>query len=123
VVLATAEYRYHFPRSLDPIEDPRTTPLFGQPFRFHPQTRYGLPDWDLIGRVFIDAARVSNTDRLVFEQDNTLIGAGLGVELLIRDNVGVRVDWGVALHEVNSGRRVETEVGDNRFHFVFSLSF
>jgi hemolysin activation/secretion protein len=120
VVLGSAEYRIHYPRTLK-VRDKQEY-LFGKPFRYAPQSAFGTTDWDLIGRVFVDAAQTVNHERLVFEHNNTLVGVGLGVEFLYKDRVGVRVDWGVALTETRGGSNA-AEPGDNRFHFVFTAAY
>jgi len=114
-IIGSAEYRYHLPRALSEREQGT---LFGSPFRFAPDQPYGRPDWDLILRGFVDAARVTNSDRQSFETDETLVGAGVGVELVFRRNVNVRVDWGFALSDVGT-----TDSGDNRVHFVATLLY
>ena len=120
VVIGTAEYRIHYPRTLAVRPEPGS--LFGKPFRYAPQQPFGSTDWDLIGRVFVDAAQTVNHERLVFEHDNTLVGVGLGVELLYKDRFGIRADWGVALTETRGGS-APAEPGDNRFHFVFTAAY
>ena len=122
VVLGSLEYRFHLPRALG-IEEEPTGRLFGEPFRWRPQQPYGRPDWDLIFKAFVDAGRAINSDRLAFEKDETLIGAGVGVELQVKRFLSLRVDWGMALEDVNEGLDDEVEAGDNRVHFVATLVF
>lgn len=117
-VIASAEYRFHLPRALAIQPDPTKTPLFGRPFRFSPEQRYGRPDWDLILKGFVDAARVWNSDRLSFERDETLIGTGIGAELVFRRNLNVRVDWGFALEDA-----ADVDAGDNRVHISATLLY
>jgi len=117
VLIGSAEYRFHLPRALDLQADPGD--LFGQEFRWAPQQVYGRADWDLIFRGFVDVARTLNTDRLIFEQDDTLIGAGVGVELLVKRNLNLRVDWGFAL----KGLEDRVSSGSNRVHFVATILY
>lgn len=117
VVIASAEYRFHVPRAFEVEEEPRT--LFGRPFRYAPQQPYGRPDWDLILRGFVDAARVVNSDRQAFESDEDMLGAGVGIELLLYRNVSVRMDWAAAIEEIEG----KVKSGSNRFHFVFTFLF
>jgi hemolysin activation/secretion protein len=117
VVIGTAEYRLHVPRLFAVEPNPRT--LLGEPFRFAPQQPYGRPDWDLILRTFIDAAKTQNNDRLSFENDNTLVGTGVGFELLYRRNINIRLDLGFVLDGVDTKART----GDSRLHFVTTLLF
>lgn len=118
VYIASAEYRFHFPKSR-PYQ-PLPGELFGQPFRWAPQEPYGSADWDLVLRAFIDIGRAENSDRLIFESDETLIGAGIGIEFSLFRNLNLRVDWGFALEEALDG---EVESGDDRVHFVGTILF
>jgi len=119
VLIGSIEYRWHIPRSLPVQPDPSRTPLFGQPFRWSPQQPYGRADWDLILRGFFDAGRAINSDRLSFEEDQTLLGIGVGLEFLFKRNLSVRADWGFALEEVEG----EVDSGDNEIHFSATILF
>jgi len=113
VVIATGEYRFHLPRILPIQADPTRTPfLWDKSFRFSPSQTYGRPDWDFITRAFVDVAEVVNSDPTVFEHNNTLVGTGVGIELLYKQNFNFRVDWGVALTSIPG----QVEAGSNRFH-------
>jgi hemolysin activation/secretion protein len=81
---------------------------------------FGLPDWDLIFKGFLDVGRTFISDRLSFEDDETLIGAGVGLELIYRRNLNLRVDWGFALEDVDS---TDTDAGSSRVHFVGTILF
>lgn len=116
--LFTAEYRFHLPRVFAIEPDPSTTPLFGKPFRFSPQEPYGRADWDLILRGFVDVGRATLQDKQVLEEDQTLIGAGVGVELIVLRNATIRVDWATALEDAGT-----TQSGDSRVHFVATLLY
>jgi hemolysin activation/secretion protein len=118
IVIGTLEYRYHLPRAFGIEPEPRR--LFGQPFRVAPQYVYGRPDWDLILKAFLDVGRTYQSDRLSFESDDTLIGMGIGVELVLRRNINVRLDWGFALEDLAAG---SVDAGDNRLHFVATFLF
>ncbi|MFO0835530.1 MAG: ShlB/FhaC/HecB family hemolysin secretion/activation protein [Phycisphaerales bacterium] len=120
--VASFEYRFHIPNAFAAREPSR---LFGREFRTTPQTPYyGTADWDLIAKAFIDAGRVTNNDRLSFESDETLVGAGLGLELQVMRNVNIRADWGVAMEEVNKNGGGEfVSDGSSRFHLSFTLLF
>jgi hemolysin activation/secretion protein len=117
-IIFSAEYRFHLPRVLAIQEDPSKTPLFGRPFRFAPDQRYGRPDWDLIFRGFLDVGRATNSDRQSFEKDETLVGTGFGVELLFKRNLSLRLDWGFALEDA-----ADVKAGDNRLHFVGTILY
>ncbi len=95
---ATAEYACHFPRALAPVGAPKHR-LFGKPFRYAPEEPGGLTDWDFIIRSFFDFGRVVNNKHKIFENDTSLLGTGLGAELVVLDNFFLRADWGVALKD------------------------
>lgn len=117
VVILSAEYRFHLPRIF--AIDPDPGMLFGQPFRYAPQQVYGRPDWDLIFRGFVDYGRTWLTDSLNFEEEFDLASAGVGVELLVKRNVNVRVDWGFVLQDVKN----RAEEGDDRVHIVATFLY
>ncbi len=112
------EYRFHLPRIFKIQPDPSQTPLFGQPFRLSPQQIFGRPDWDLIFRGFVDLGhtQINGTGNDV--DDQTLMGAGGGVEFLFKQNLSVRFDWGVALRDAN-----EVTSGSNQIHFVATVLY
>jgi len=114
--LFTAEYRFHLPRVLPFQPEPKT--VFGRPFKVAPQGPYRRPDWDLILRGFADIGFTNNQSALSFEDSETLIGAGVGVELQIKRNLNVRLDWGFVLNDAG-----DNESGDNRLHFVMTLLY
>lgn len=122
VYQGSAEYRFHLPRGLTPQGRPGS--FLGTPFRWAPQYTSGPTDWDLIFKGFIDAAHVENNDRQSFEVDQTLIGAGVGLELVLTRRLTARVDWGFALEDVEDpggGNRVDA--GDQEVHFVVTVVF
>lgn len=124
VVVASAEYRFHLPRSLAPSSDPDSR------FAWRPQGPYGKPDWDLIFKAFIDAGQTTNSQiESSFESDETLVGAGLGAELQIARNFNLRIDWGVALDEI-TGRSEDGAViddpiskGSSQLHIALTLLY
>lgn len=109
-LLGSIEYRWHVPRSLEPREpkEQESTDNKGkgptrkqeQPFKWAPQQAYGRPDWDLILRGFLDAGQTYNADRLAFENNETLVGIGVGAELQIKQDMSLRVDWGFPLKDL-----------------------
>jgi hypothetical protein len=117
VVMGTLEYRFHVPQAMGIQMDPGT--FMGRPFRFFPQHAYGRADWDLVLRGFFDIGRVTQSDKLAFERDETLMGAGIGLQLLYLRNLDVRVDWGWALEGVPG----VTNSGSNRVHIVATILF
>ncbi|NNF41978.1 MAG: ShlB/FhaC/HecB family hemolysin secretion/activation protein [Phycisphaerales bacterium] len=118
VIIGSVEYRYHLPRAL--AIEPTPAELFGKPFRVAPQNVYGRPDWDLILRAFCDVGRTFINDALPFEAEETFIGAGIGIELLVQRNLNLRVDWGFALKD---GNAADVSAGSNRASFVATLFF
>lgn len=116
--IASVEYRFHLPRALGLEPDPSKTPLFGQPFRFSPQQVYGRADWDLIFRTFFDVGRSENNDIQTTEVDEVLMGAGAGIELLIKRNINLRVDWGFALRDTD-----DTTEGSSQVHIMGTILY
>jgi hypothetical protein len=128
VVISSFEYRFHLPRSLPVMREPMQLPLLGD-FRATPQQVYGRPDWDLVFRAFLDVGRairnkdgVNLTDRPA-EPDQTLVGAGIGAELVFRSNLRARVDWGFALTDTSSKLANPSDVGDQELHVLFSILY
>jgi len=121
-IVGTMEYRYHVPRGFATQNEPGR--FMGGPFRWAPQQPYGRPDWDLILKAFVDAGHTINSNIEPYESDATLVGTGVGAELLIKQNVSVRVDWGVALDGVKSAAGTTlVEAGSSRVNFVFTFKY
>jgi len=122
--IATAEYRFHLPRIFKP-RPPTKMPLFGTPFKFAPQQVYGRPDWDLMARFFYDVGRAVHNKCKVYEHDFTIQGIGAGLELRYKTHVTLRVDYAVALEDVDKDKDGDHDAssGDNRFHAVFTFAF
>ncbi|MEM8739440.1 MAG: hypothetical protein AAGG38_13335 [Planctomycetota bacterium] len=120
VFIATGEYRLHLPRLFAPTPGQQrpVTQFFGEPFRTFPQEPYGSADWDLVAKAFIDVGRSLQNDRETFEDNETLIGVGAGVDLLLKRNANLRIDYGVALEDA-----VNTTAGSQQFHFSFTLLY
>lgn len=120
VYIARGEYRFHVPRFFKPNSNPPELPLLGSPFRVVPQHTFGYPDWDLQFKAFVDWGRAENVDRLTFEEDEDLLGVGLGVELQILSNLNLQVEWGRAMKELESEG---VERGDDEIHFSLTLMY
>ena len=118
--MGTMEYRFHWPRSLKPKEEPAK--IFDKPFRLQPEYELGRPDWDLVFRSFFDYGRTYKNDKLYFERNSTLISSGLGVELSLRNNMKIRTDWGWPLKSANNGED-NVSVGNCRVHMSLSVIF
>ncbi len=120
--IASAEYRFHLPRTFSPSPEPGE--LFGNPFRWRPQYAYGPVDWDLIFKGFVDYGRVLNEDRQSFEEDATLVSVGIGAEFALSRALNFRIDWGIALHEIEDALGdSEVDEGDSEVHFVLTVIF
>lgn len=133
-VIGTLEYRFHLPRILpqadagrwrwwgEPADASRAAPSWlGENFRVAPQQAFGRPDWDLILRAFVDGAVVrSSQPRPPGEENDTLLGAGVGIEYQFKRNVSARLDLGVPLDETKDG---VTSPGDARLHFSLTLLY
>jgi hypothetical protein len=126
VYIASAEYVYHVPRAF-PIEpNPENTPMFGKPFRYAPQQVYGRPDWDLLLRAFVDYGKVmqnSSNGSTPNDDDNSLLGVGLGIELLYQQNLSLRCDWGVAMESTTRNRVDEVTEGSQQIHLSATLLY
>ncbi len=121
-ILATLEYRLHVPRLYGISAQPGE--LFGSPFRWRPQEPLGQPDWDLIVRGFVDFGRLTNTDKKVFEADQTLTSAGVGMEWQMKRNLTIRADWGFVLRSTRDAvGNLISDSGDNRLHFSATIAF
>lgn len=122
MIIASAEYRFHLPRAFGVSAEPgvlmgRRMGVFGDQFRWQPQQAFGHADWDLILKTFVDAAATRNNEgQGIAEDDHTLVGVGVGAEFQWKRNVTMRLDWGVALAEVDDPSN-PVDAGDNRLHF------
>ena len=114
-MIGTAEYRLHVPRCFKPQAEPGK--LLGRPFRFSPQQLRGRPDWDLVLRAFLDAGRTTNNEILPIEQNETLVGTGVGAELQVKRNFNLRVDYGIPLSDVKSS----DDTGSGRAYILATL--
>ncbi|MFM9996881.1 MAG: ShlB/FhaC/HecB family hemolysin secretion/activation protein [Phycisphaerales bacterium] len=100
-LVGTIEYRFHIPWARSPGEPGR---LFSDSFRYRPQQPYGRADWDLVARAFVDAGWTWNSEKLGFEDDEGLVGVGVGLEFAVKRNLSLRLDWGVALTDTEGGQ-------------------
>ena len=118
VLNLTGEYRFHLPRTFDPDDSPGT--LLGEPFRMAPQYVYGRPDWDLVLLGFVDASWVRQSGNNFLESNDTLVSVGLGLDLTLKTNMRIRLDWGVALKSLQNR---SYDAGQNRLYVQASLYF
>lgn len=121
-VIGSLEYRFHLARALTPDVNPGS--FLNKPFRWKPQYAYGPTDWDLVLKTFVDAGRVTNTDRQSFESDHTLVGAGIGAEFSLTRRFSVRADLGFALTELDdaNGESI-VDAGNTELHIVITLVY
>jgi hemolysin activation/secretion protein len=125
VGIGSVEYLLHIPH-LFPV-NPNAGSVLGHPFRWVPQEPYGPTDWDLIGKAFLDVGEVVNSNRQSYETDSTLVGTGIGMELDIKHNISLMVDWGVALTRLNASSAspggTDVAPGSSQINFVFTVSY
>jgi hemolysin activation/secretion protein len=99
-VIGSIEYRLHLARLLDPGPEPIELPVLG-PFQVWPRTVFTRPDWDLVLKAFVDAARTyeTRTDEASFvnvaEDRESLLAWGIGAEIQFMRylRAGVDVAW------------------------------
>jgi hemolysin activation/secretion protein len=109
-VIASAEYRYHFARTLDPGREPIELPVIG-PFQLQPRTMLSRPDWDLILKAFVDGAETWNADTNdptavdVNERDEDLFSVGIGTELQLMRYLRAGVDLAWPRSKLEDGSR------------------
>jgi hemolysin activation/secretion protein len=117
-MVASVEYMLHLPKSQAYQDEPGE--FWGKDFRWVPQEPYGAADWDLIFRSFFDIGRVEISEPFSFEDDETLMSAGIGVELSFYRNINLRLDWGIVLEELENQ---DVNKNSNRAHFVATFIF
>jgi hypothetical protein len=128
VFITSFEYRFHIPRALPIMREPMSLPLLGD-FRATPQQVYGRPDWDFMLRAFVDVGRaIRNANNVAagsFEDDETLVGVGVGAEFQFRSNLRARVDWATPLTSTaEDGANKSVQFGENsEVHLLFSILY
>ncbi len=119
--LINGEYRFHLPNAMAMREPGK---FLGNDFRWAPQSPYSGADWDLIFRGFVDAAWVTvNNGDPATEPNESLVGAGVGVEYQLYRNVDVRLDWGIPLQSVDIPGGDSVTAGKGRVYFVLTLAY
>jgi hemolysin activation/secretion protein len=119
LVLGSVEYRFHLPRLFSPDPSPPELPGMGA-FRLRPTHLWDVPDWDLIFRVFSDAAYVQASEPLESEDDETLVSAGGGVEFSLFRNLTLRADVG---HTLGNLSALGNQAGDTRAHVAATILY
>ena len=134
-VIASAEYRLHIARLLTPSallpnenvpgEAAETSPQ-ARRFNYRAPNLYGLPDWDLMLRGFVDYADFTINDRQINETEDELLSAGVGIEFQYRSNFNIRLDYGFVLKDLEdfAGNPINgAESGDSRLHVIATFSY
>ena len=112
--VGNVEYRLHIPNAINPYKwaskkgDRRvggSGKLFGQRFQYLPPHPYGTADWDLILRAFFDIGQAfrSKIDSSTETQER-LASVGMGLELKVKQNISLRLDWAVSLRPAEAER-------------------
>ena len=121
VYLATFEYRYHLPRSFAPRPAAKLPGWLGsRRFRYAPEQVAGDADWDLVLKGSLDFARALQNDRIAGERNETLMGAGVGLEVRVRRNFTVAFDVGLPL---STGNTIDADIGDPEYHFSLTALY
>jgi hemolysin activation/secretion protein len=118
-VVFTGEYRLHVPHLFAPAPEGQ---LIGKPFKYAPTAALVRPDWDLLLRGFIDVGRVMQNDIVAGEYEETLVGAGVGIELSLKRNLIARADFGWALDDAFNGQDNVT-AGSSQIHLSLTLLY
>ena len=114
----SVEYRFHVPLAIAAVM-PWHLPLVGE-FRPGPDSYHRLPDWDLVLATFFDYGQTWNEKAVPGEEDETLASLGLGLEVVVRQNFSVRLDYGFALTDVDSA---EVESGDTEANLAATVRY
>jgi hemolysin activation/secretion protein len=114
----SVEYRFHLPLALR-VADAWHLPMIGA-FRPAADASYRMPDWDLVLATFFDYGQVWNAHKMAGENDDTLASLGLGIEIVVRRNFSLRLDYGFALADVESEG---VEAGDAEAHFNATMRY
>jgi len=138
----TFEYAWHLPRSLRPGDIGK---FYRWPFKWRPTKSGQGPDWDLSLRAFFDYGRrdvtpippdppdpnapvTAPTPTPLVDQDLNMMGAGVGLTLIVKQNFSLRCDYATALTELRddtrpADSRIVMEKGNKEFYIVTSFSW
>lgn len=136
-ITASFEYSYHLPRSLKPGE-PGT--LFRRPFKWRPVKAGQNPDWDLTLHGFLDYAyrgvtpaptldgAVATGEVSLIDRNLSMAGVGVGVGLMVKQNLSLRCDYGMALIELRDntrtdGNKIVVPKNNSKLYVVTSFSW
>ncbi len=139
--IGSFEYAYHLAHALKPGEPGI---LFGRPFKWRPTPAKLAPDWDMIFRAFFDygyrsvtrpapvagqsSSQTASSELPLLDRSLTMAGAGGGVEFIVRQNMSIRCDVGMALNELRDGSRpvgeqIVVPVGNVQTYLVASFTW
>ena len=129
--MASVEYRCYLGRLLKPTREMNVAvgskisshSQFGNPFRFRPKETYGRPDWDVILRAFADGGQLFHNRAVSTETDRGVASAGVGLELQIKRNLNLRLDYGFVLLSQTENLTKPIDYGDSRVHFSATLAW
>ena len=114
----SVEYRFHVPLSIAAVM-PWQLPVIGE-FRPGPDADHRLPDWDFVVATFFDYGQTWNQSAVPGEEDATLSSLGLGLEVVLRRNFSMRVDYGFALSDVDFA---DVQSGDTEMNFAATVRY
>lgn len=126
VYIGSLEYRFHWPRTWAVSEPGHVgKKKIGWPrddFRWAPAEAFGRTDWDLVMKAFVDVGKTEISEAQTGEEGHTLVGAGVGLELVLGRRLSARLDWGVALDDVDDPA-VQVDSGDSELHFLLTVMY
>jgi hemolysin activation/secretion protein len=131
VFVGTGEYRFYLARALRIVPQGNISvgsktswrEQFANPFRFRAKDVYGRSNWDLILRTFIEGGQTYNNRRRPTETDRSLLSTGVGVELQVRRNLDLRLDYGIALKSETENLANPVSYGSSRVHFSATVAW
>ena len=114
----SVEYRYHIPLSLSATV-PWQLPWGGE-FRPGPDANQRMPDWDFVIATFYDYGQTWNDQAVAGEEDATLSSLGVGLEIVVRQNLSLRIDHGFVLSDVEAA---DVSSGDSKTNFAATVRY
>lgn len=109
--MGSIEYRLHIPQLFRPRTTAKTK-LFGKSFQWAPDKPKGNVDWDLLLRGFYDIGQTTVNQKKSREKNHLIMGAGIGLELVMWQNIFIRGDFGHGFKAANG-----IDAGNNEFYF------
>ncbi len=81
-----------------------------------------VDNWDCALKLFCDAGKSWNSSKTSYENNESLIGAGVGMDLWFNRQMNIRCDIGCPLTGVR-GYKERVDPGDLAVHFVGTITF